>query len=102
MNHGISTYPDQVPTNKERYQRLVGKLIYLTHTRPNLSYAVSVISQFMHNPNDRHMNAVNRILAYLKSSLDKGIMFYKHGHLDIVSYTDSDFVGSRLNKKSTS
>ena len=102
MNHGLSIYPDQTPANKERYQKLVGKLIYLTHTRPDLSYAVSVVSQFMHNPSDRHMDAVNRILAYLKSSPGKGIMFTKHGHLDIVGYTDSDFAGSKLDRKSTS
>ena len=102
VNHGLTIYPDQVPTNKERYQRLVGKLIYLTHTRPDISYAVSAVSQFMHNPSDRHMGAVNRILAYLKSSPGKGIMFSKHGHLDIMGYTDSDFAGSKLDRKSTS
>jgi transposase InsO family protein len=102
VNHGLSIYPDQIPTNKERYQRMVGKLIYLTHTRPDISYAVSVVSQFMHNPSEQHMSAVNRILAYLKSSPGKGILFSRHGHLDIVGYTDSDFAGSKLDRKSTS
>ena len=74
INHGLSIYPNQIPTNKQRYQRLVGKLIYLTHTRPDLSYAVSVVSQFIHDPSDRHMNVVNRILAYLKSSPIEGII----------------------------
>ncbi|CAJ2642525.1 unnamed protein product [Trifolium pratense] len=102
VNHGLSIYPDQIPTNKERYQRMVGKLIYLTHTRPDISYAVSVVSQFMHNPSEQHMSAVNRILAYLKSSPGKGILFSRHGHLAIVGYTDSDFAGSKLDRKSTS
>lgn len=48
------------------------------------------------------MEAVNRILAYLKSSLGKGIMFSKHGHLDIMGYIDSDFAGSKVDMKSTS
>lgn len=47
QNHKLGLYPDQVQTDKERYQRLVGRLIYLCHTDPNVSYAVSVISQFM-------------------------------------------------------
>lgn len=48
------------------------------------------------------MDVVNRILAFLKSSPGKGILFSKHGHLDIMSYTNSYFVGSKLDKKSTS
>ena len=53
----------------------MGKLIYLTHTRPDISYAVSVVSQFMHNPTNHHMSVVNCILTYLKSSPSKGILF---------------------------
>ncbi|CAL9016737.1 unnamed protein product [Prunus brigantina] len=59
LYHQLGEYPDQVPTNKERYQRLVGKLIYLGHTRPDIAYAVSVVSQFMHAPSEAHMDAVN-------------------------------------------
>ncbi|GKE32503.1 putative RNA-directed DNA polymerase, partial [Tanacetum coccineum] len=62
MNHKLSILPDQVPTNKERYQRPVGKLIYLSHTRPDIAYAVSVVSRFMHAPSKDHMNAAYRIL----------------------------------------
>ncbi|XP_059650411.1 uncharacterized mitochondrial protein AtMg00810-like [Cornus florida] len=54
------------------------------------------------NPNDRHMNAVNHILAYLKSSLGKGIIFSRHRHLDIIGYTDFDFAGAKLDRKTTS
>nr|KYP33097.1 hypothetical protein KK1_046091 [Cajanus cajan] len=45
-------------TDKERYQRLVGKLIYLSHTMPDIAYAVNVVSQFMHDPRKPHMDAV--------------------------------------------
>ncbi|CAL8085826.1 unnamed protein product [Prunus armeniaca] len=51
QNHHLFEYLDQVPTNKERYQRLVGGLIYLSHTRPDIAYVVKVVSQFMHSPN---------------------------------------------------
>ncbi|CAL8998460.1 unnamed protein product [Prunus brigantina] len=67
-NHKLGVYVDQVPTNKERYQRLVGRLIYLSLTRPDIAYAISVASQFMHSPSEDHMAAVMRILSYLKSA----------------------------------
>ena len=75
QNHRLEEYSDQVSADKVRYQRLVGKLIYLSHTRLDIAYAVSVVSQFMHNPSEDHMGVVIRILRYLQSSLGKGLMF---------------------------
>ena len=94
VNQNLSINPDKIPTNKERYQKLVGELIYLTHFRLDISYAVSMVSQFMHNLSNQHMSAVKHILAYLKSSLGKRILFSKHGHLNIEGYINFDFVGS--------
>ncbi|KAH9685014.1 protein kinase domain-containing protein [Citrus sinensis] len=59
---------DQVPVDKGRYQRLIGRLMYLSHTRPDLAYALSVVSQFMHNPGEQHMKAVMRILSDRRST----------------------------------
>ena len=56
-----------------------GKLIYLSHTRPNTAYAVGVVSRFMHNPSESHMDVVIRILKYLKSAPGKGLVFSKNG-----------------------
>jgi hypothetical protein len=97
--HGDS---NQVPTNKERYQRLVGRLMYLAHTRPDLAYSLSVVSQFMHSPSEEHMNVVTRILRYLKSSPGKGILFTKGHNLDVNGYTDVDWAGSIQDRRSTS
>jgi hypothetical protein len=60
------------PVNRESYQRLVGRLMYLCHTRPDISYAVSVVSRYMHDPRSDHLNVVYRILRYLKSCPGKG------------------------------
>lgn len=102
QNHRLGEYPDQVPTDKERYQRLVGKLIYLSHTRPDIAYAVSVVSQFMHCPSEDHIDAVIRILQYLKSSPGKGLMFSKNNHLSVEGYTNADWAGNILDRKSAS
>ncbi|XP_030460809.2 uncharacterized mitochondrial protein AtMg00810-like [Syzygium oleosum] len=102
QNHKLGKYPDQVPTNKERYQRLVGRLIYLSHTRPDIAYAVSVVSQFMHAPSEEHMNVVYRILRYLKSAPGRGIMFANNDHLVVEGYTDADWAGNASDRRSTS
>ena len=52
--------------NKEQYQRLVGKLIYLAHTRPNITFVLSVASQFMHSPKEKHLKVVNKIPSYFE------------------------------------
>nr|AAP54332.2 retrotransposon protein, putative, unclassified [Oryza sativa Japonica Group] len=90
------------PVNKERYQRLVGRLIYLCHTRPDITYAVSVVSRYMHDPRSGHMDVVYRILRYLKASPGKGIWFKKNGHLDMEGYCDADWGSCLDDRRSTS
>ena len=89
-NVKLSIHDDQIPTDREQYQWLVGKLIYLSHTRPDVVYAVSLVSQFMHNLSKDHIEAVVQILSYLKSSPEKGLMFKKYSHLNIEGYIDAD------------
>ena len=55
---------DQVPVDKERYQRLVGKLMDLAHTKLDLAYALSIVNQFIHNLGEQHINVVMCILRY--------------------------------------
>ena len=89
-------------SNPERYRRLVGKLNYLTVTRPDISFPVSVVSQFMTSPCDSHWEAVVRILRYIKSAPGKGLLFEDQGHEHIIGYTDADWAGSPSDRRSTS
>jgi hypothetical protein len=57
-NHRIQTLPKGEPADRENYQKLVGKLIYLSHTRPDIAYAVGVVSRFMHSPQAPHLDLV--------------------------------------------
>ena len=90
------------PVDKGRYQRLVGKLIYLAHTRPDIAFPVSVVSQFMHAPYEEHLDAVYRILRYLKAAPGKGLFFGKTNDRDVAIFTDADWAGPITDRKSTS
>ena len=70
---------------------MVGRLIYLSHTRPDITYVISVVSQYMHEPSKDHMVVVMRILSYLKETPIKGLTFKKHGHMEVKGYTDADW-----------
>ena len=76
------------------YQRLVGRLIYLSHTRLDIAYAVNVVSQFMHNPKMTHLHVVYSILRYLKTHMGKGIQLNKDTSFNLEAYMDVDYAGS--------
>ena len=103
---GMKLWPivlNQIPTDKRKYQRLVGRLLYLVHTKPDLANALRVVSQYMHNPEEQHMNAIICILRYLKGALGKGIMFTKYADLHSIKvYIDVDWVDAVDDRMSTS
>jgi hypothetical protein len=84
-----------------QYQRLVDKLIYLIVTRPNITFVVSLVSQFMHASMTTHLEAVDRILRYLKKSPYQGIWMKKNNTNTIISYSDADWIGSYGRKSTT-
>ncbi|XP_057543911.1 uncharacterized mitochondrial protein AtMg00810-like [Amaranthus tricolor] len=100
-NHGLQIIEGERSTYHDRYRRLVGKLIYLSHTRPDIAYAVGVVSRFMHKPQIHHMTVVMGILRYLKKTNSRGLLFRKNDNLDLLAYTDADWAGDRDGKKST-
>ncbi|RVW87878.1 Retrovirus-related Pol polyprotein from transposon RE1 [Vitis vinifera] len=98
----IGSKEDMVAVDKGRYQRLVGRLIYLSHTRPDISFAVSMVSQFMNNPTEEHQEAVYRILRYLKMTLGKGLFFKRVASRDVEIFSDTDWAGFLTDRRSTS
>ncbi len=84
------------------YICIVGSLIYMTITRPDLSYAVGVVSQFMQTPRKPHYDAMRHILKYIKHILQCGIFYEAKSQLQVHGYTDVDWAGNVSYRKSTS
>eukprot|EP00253_Pinus_taeda_P031978 PITA_31978 len=84
------------------YKSIVGNLMYLTTTRSDIMFAVSLISRFMERPKEAHWQAAKRILRYVKGTKRFGILYNFSESSDLVGYTDSDWVGSVDDWKSTS
>nr|XP_043611879.1 uncharacterized mitochondrial protein AtMg00810-like [Erigeron canadensis] len=82
---------DPVLKNITEYQRLIGRLIYLTHTRPDIAYTVHCLSQFMHKPLNSHLKVALRVLRYLKAAPGKGIHICKSSNLSLKAFVDSDW-----------
>ncbi|WVY99969.1 hypothetical protein V8G54_026039 [Vigna mungo] len=100
-NIKLGNAEEDVVVEKEMYQRLVGRLIYLSHTRQDIAYAVSLISQFMHSPKETHLQAAHKILQYLKGTPGRGILFKRNGNVKLEAYTDADYAGSIVDRRST-
>ena len=98
-NHRLTTSEGDPKIEVGSYQRLIGKLLYLAHTRPDISYPVNVLTQFMHSPQRSHYQAALRVLSYLKGTVGLGLTFKKSGKLDLLIYMDSDFGGSLIDRR---
>ncbi|XP_061338981.1 uncharacterized mitochondrial protein AtMg00810-like [Gastrolobium bilobum] len=83
------------------YRRLVGRLLYLTNTRPDISFAVHQLSQFVAHPMQSHFDAELCILKYLKGSPVKGLFFPSHNSLVLTGFTDADWATCPDTRRST-
>ncbi|MCI36317.1 hypothetical protein A2U01_0057540, partial [Trifolium medium] len=83
------------------YKQMVGSLVYMTATRPDLMYAVSLISRFMESPTELHHQAVKKILRYLKGTVSYGLFYKKSERNKLVGFGDRDYVGDLDDRKST-
>lgn len=77
--------------NPEMYRRVVGRLLYLGFTRPDLTYATQTLSQFMHSPTMVHWNAALYVLRYLKGTLNHGLFYPADNDLQMTGYSDADW-----------
>jgi hypothetical protein len=88
--------------DQKLYRSMIGSLLYLTASRPNIMFSVCMCARFQANPKESHLSALKRILRYLKYTPSIGL-WYPHGAcFELLGYSDSDYAGCRVDRKSTS
>ncbi|KAJ9560513.1 hypothetical protein OSB04_005673 [Centaurea solstitialis] len=86
----------------KKYRAMIGSLLYLTASRPDIVFSTGVCARYQCDPRDSHLKAVKRILRYLKGTPDFGLWYPKGSSFELIGYTDSDHAGCKLDRKSTS
>ncbi|KAJ9544973.1 hypothetical protein OSB04_024680 [Centaurea solstitialis] len=90
------------PVDQKNYCAIIGSLLYLTASRPDILFATGVCARFQCDPREPHLGAVKRILKYLKGTPNFGLRYPKDSGFELTAFTDSDHAGCKLNRKSTS
>ena len=84
------------------YRGMIGSLLYLTASRPDILFNVCICARFQSDPRESHLTAVKRIFKYLKGTTNLGLFYRKSSGYSLVGYCDADFAGDRVERKSTS
>ncbi|GJV80294.1 hypothetical protein Tco_1516164 [Tanacetum coccineum] len=92
---------DGEDVDEHMYRSMNGSLMYLTSSRLDIMFAVYVCARFQVNPKVSHLHAMKRIFRYLKGQPKLGLWYHKDSPFDLVAYTDSDYAGASLDRKST-
>ena len=88
--------------DQTKYRGLIGSLLYLTASRPDIMFAVCLCARYQAYPKESHFKAAKRILKYLKGTSSVGLWYHSHSPIHLIGYSDSDFAGCKLDRKSTS
>jgi hypothetical protein len=83
----------EVLLDPERFRRLIGRLLYLIHNRPDICYAVNHLGQFMQRPTDVHLQGAMKIFKYIKKCPGKGLFFSAMSDMSLRGFTDADWGG---------
>ncbi|XP_031248559.1 uncharacterized protein LOC116106341 [Pistacia vera] len=99
-DHNFPGQEDPALSDPSVYQKLIGKLLYLCLIRPDLSFSVNLLSQFMHQPKQSHLNVALKVVRYIKSSPGLGLFFPAHGFIQLQAFCDSDWASCLMTRKS--
>jgi hypothetical protein len=104
MSSAASLGPDEDDdaVDQREYMSMIGSLLYLTATRSDIQFVVGLCARFQTSPHSSHRTAVQRVFRYLKHTLEFGIWYSASSSLDLVGFSDADFAGCGIERKSTS
>lgn len=103
MDPNIKFTDDNITTvDSSSYRRLIGQLLYLTTTRPDITFTVHKLSQYVSNPTSQHMQAAHKILKYLKNSPGQGLFYSSNNSLTLKSFSDADWAKCSKTRRSIS
>ncbi|KAJ0713791.1 putative RNA-directed DNA polymerase [Helianthus annuus] len=100
-NHGITPDLKGESVSPSYYRAMIGSLMYLTASRPDIMYPTCLLARYQVNPKASHLAAVKRIFRYLKAYPDTGLWYPRDNNFDLVAFSDSDFGGCKIDGKST-
>nr|GEX20492.1 uncharacterized mitochondrial protein AtMg00810-like [Tanacetum cinerariifolium] len=90
------------PVDHTDYRSMIGSLMYVTSSRPDIMFATCMCARYQANSNEHHASAVKRIFRYLKGTINLGLWYSKDFGFDLTAYSDADHAGCHLDRKSTS
>nr|GFA06577.1 retrovirus-related Pol polyprotein from transposon TNT 1-94 [Tanacetum cinerariifolium] len=90
------------PVDHTDYRSMIGSLMYVTSSRPDIMFATCMCARYQANPNEHHVSAVKRIFCYIKRNINLGLWYPKDSGFDLTAYSDIDHAGCHLDRKSTS
>ncbi|KAJ9561621.1 hypothetical protein OSB04_006781 [Centaurea solstitialis] len=89
------------PVDVTLYRGMIGSLLYLTASRPDIMYSTCLCARYQAEPKESHLTAVKRIFRYLKGTPNMGLWYSKDSGFDLTAFSDSDFAGCKIDRKST-
>lgn len=101
MQSATSLVENSAPSDPTKYRQIIGALQYLAITRPNIAFVTNRLSQSMHAPNDTQMQALKRLLRYLKGTIHHDLFLKRGQPLRVTAFSDSDWGGASENGRST-
>jgi len=101
-NYYLSADEAGTTMDQTKYRGLIGSLLHLTASRPDIMFVVCLCARFQSSPRESHLKAAKRIQKYLKATTSVGLWYPSHSPIHLVGYSDSDFAGCKLDRKSTS